>query len=187
MRLLHLGCGSSVKSDLPIEFHTFEEVRFDINPAVLPDIVGDVRDLKMLGNESFQVVYASHVIEHLYSHEVIPAVHEWYRVLCPNGRLIVRCPDLEAVCVFVVNHGLVGDMYMLADGTKIHPIDVIYGHIPGVMKHGPAMQHKTGFTHSVLEDVLHYCGFPSVEMGGGYPFELFARATKPDLFPTKGE
>lgn len=43
-----------------------------------------------IGNEAFQTVYASHVLEHLW-HPVV-ALQSWARILKPGGRLIVCVP-----------------------------------------------------------------------------------------------
>jgi SAM-dependent methyltransferase len=51
----------------------------------------DATFVKEVENESFDVVYASHVLEHL----AIPylAIRNWWRILKGNGHLIIAVPD----------------------------------------------------------------------------------------------
>ena len=73
---LHVGCGPNrfaPESKLPLRPAGFDvaewnELRLDINPQVQPDFVGSMTDMSMVENESFDAVYSSHNIEHLYPH-----------------------------------------------------------------------------------------------------------------------
>lgn len=53
----------------------------------------DAHDLSSLGDASFGTVYASHVLEHL--DDPTKAIREWWRVLKPNGYLIVVVPHRD--------------------------------------------------------------------------------------------
>lgn len=54
------------------------------------DIIGDVTDLKLFKNESFDYVYSSHTLEDMHYSEAVLA--EWWRVLKVGGRLILYLP-----------------------------------------------------------------------------------------------
>jgi SAM-dependent methyltransferase len=54
---------------------------------------GDAHHLKGLADESFDFVYASHLLEHMHSPEV--ALRSWWRVLKPGGFLIVAVPERD--------------------------------------------------------------------------------------------
>jgi predicted SAM-dependent methyltransferase len=62
------------------------------------DFVGDMRDLSRFADASFDMVYASHVIEHLgymkELHEVLGAIA---RILRPKGLFFVSVPDLDTL------------------------------------------------------------------------------------------
>lgn len=67
-------------------------------PSPEVDHVGDVRDLSAFETASYDMVYASHVLEHLGYMKDLPAVlKELARILKPGGRLLVSVPDLETI------------------------------------------------------------------------------------------
>src|SRR5581483_4385380 len=109
-RVLHIGPGKS--GVLP---HTFsplewEEVRFDLDRITEPHIVGNITDMGMIENETFDAVFSSHTIEHLYPLEVKKALEECLRVLRSDGFLLIVCPDLEAVAAEIVKGNLLGTL-----------------------------------------------------------------------------
>jgi hypothetical protein len=69
--LLHIGCGPKSMHDLqgfsPVQW---QEIRFDIDPNVRPDVLGSMTDLQAIDNASVDAVYSSHNLEHVYAHEV---------------------------------------------------------------------------------------------------------------------
>ena len=52
---------------------------------------GDATYMSGVANESYDFVYASHVLEHLESPQI--AVDNWWRILKPGGHLIIAVPD----------------------------------------------------------------------------------------------
>lgn len=64
----------------------------DIQPGPLVDHVADCRTLPF-PNGSFDLVYASHVIEHVAWFETAAMLGEWARVLAPGGALEVHTID----------------------------------------------------------------------------------------------
>jgi predicted SAM-dependent methyltransferase len=54
---------------------------------------GDAIDLSIFPDESWWTVYAAHLLEHIA--DPVSALREWYRVLHPDGRLIVNVPSME--------------------------------------------------------------------------------------------
>lgn len=85
---LHLGCG---RRFIPGYFHV-DAVEF---PHV--DLVHAVDQLPMVPDESVEVIYACHVLEH-YQRRAVPRVlAEWRRILKPGGTLRVAVPDFEAL------------------------------------------------------------------------------------------
>lgn len=71
----------------------------NVLPLAGIDHVMDARDLTCFPDNSFTVLYASHVLEHFdYRDELLAAVREWYRVLVPGGRIFISVPDLDILC-----------------------------------------------------------------------------------------
>lgn len=84
---LHLGCGSRY---IPGFFH------IDATQYPHVDRVGSVDNLDFLADESVDLIYACHVLEHFGRNEVNKVLGEWYRVLKPHGVLRLAVPDYEA-------------------------------------------------------------------------------------------
>jgi predicted SAM-dependent methyltransferase len=70
----------------------------DANPGPHVDHVADARDLRRFEDDTFEHVYASHVVEHLdYKDELVTTLSGWRRVLVPGGTLSVSVPDLDVL------------------------------------------------------------------------------------------
>lgn len=75
----------------------------NVKPAPLVDHVCNANDLSRFANETFAVIYASHVLEHLdYKGELASALKEWRRVLEPGGQVFISVPDLDVLARFLV-------------------------------------------------------------------------------------
>lgn len=161
-RALHVGCGLHTLAEHFPDLDA-DEVRLDIDPGVQPDIVASLTDLGDIG--TFDIVYSSHVVEHLYPHEVPVAFSEFRRVLRPGGMSINVVPDLEDV---VPTDEVI---YICVDGNPIRGIDLFYGYGPA-LPHNPYMAHHTGFMRSTLEKALLNAGFERVMVTRHQGFQL---------------
>ena len=157
---LHVGCGNMTKEYTTPAFNTDEwkEVRADINEDVNPDIIASMTDMSSIEDNSFDAIYSSHNIEHLFPHEVPLALKEFLRVLKSDGYLIITCPDLRSVCKEVANNNLTGVLYQSGAGP-ISAIDILYGLRPSLEVGNHYMAHKSGFTADVLRETLVHFGF----------------------------
>jgi ubiquinone/menaquinone biosynthesis C-methylase UbiE len=179
LKLLHVGCGPQSINSLPkFSKLEWEEIRFDIDPSVNPDIIGTLTDMSNVDDSSVDAVYSSHNIEHVYPHEINTVFSEFLRVLKPTGFLCVTCPDLHSVAQSIIANGLETALYLSPAGP-ITPLDILYGHIDSIKNGNLYMAHKTGFTWESLKSKLHGEGF-SMVYGGQYPenFSLKAVAYK---------
>jgi predicted SAM-dependent methyltransferase len=179
---LHVGCGPKRKAQTTKGFNTPEwnEIRLDIDPSALPDVIGTMTDMSAVDSESVDAIYSSHNIEHLYPHEVPLAFTEFLRVLKPDGFFVVTCPDLQSVCKLVAEDKLTEPAYTSPAGP-ISPLDILYGHRPSMARGNLYMAHRCGFTQQVLDGTLRSSGFQVVAtMGRGQApyFDLFALASK---------
>ncbi|MCC8431695.1 methyltransferase domain-containing protein [Reyranella aquatilis] len=84
---LHLGCG-------PKHIPGFYHVDALEYPNV--DRVALIDRLDFLSDETVDLIYASHVLEHFGRHEVDNVLREWHRVLRPGGVLRLAVPDFKA-------------------------------------------------------------------------------------------
>jgi ubiquinone/menaquinone biosynthesis C-methylase UbiE len=160
---LHVGCGPKNKSGTTKGFASahWQELRFDIDQSVNPDIVGTMTDMSQVKDASVDALFSSHNIEHLYPHEVPVALAEFRRVLKPGGFVVITCPDLQSVCALVAEDKLTDPAYISPAGP-IAPIDILYGHRPAMANGNHYMAHRCGFTKKVLTGTLQAAGFDMV-------------------------
>ncbi len=72
-------------------------MRYDFDEKAKPDVRCDVRTIPE-PPDKFDIVHASHVLEHFPHHECGYCLQEWIRILKPGGELIVKVPNLK--CAF---------------------------------------------------------------------------------------
>jgi len=164
MRFLHAGCGTA---DLPPYFDglKLDVVRLDIDPGMKPDIVASIADLGDIGH--FDIVYASHCLEHLYPQYVKKALSEFYRVA---DTAIVVVPDLTDVKA-------TEDFLYESPGGPICGLDMIYGCRTDI-ELTPYMAHHSGFVVETLEAAMSDAGFVQVTMIRLFPYNLMAVGQK---------
>jgi predicted SAM-dependent methyltransferase len=178
--LLHVGCGPKRKDRTTRAFNTpeWKEVRLDIDPSVEPDVAGTMTDMSEVADESVDAIFSSHNIEHLYPHEVPVALAEFYRVLRPDGFVVITCPDLQSVAALIADDKLTEPAYVSSAGP-ISPLDILYGHRTAMEAGNLYMAHRCGFTRKVLVGTLRAAGFPIVaNIQRPKQFDLWALASK---------
>jgi predicted SAM-dependent methyltransferase len=86
--LIHLGCGDQ------------DDARY-INVDALPfshvHHVHGVTTLPMFSDSSADLLYASHLLEHVSHKHALATLREWVRVLKPGGVLRIAVPDFDAL------------------------------------------------------------------------------------------
>lgn len=175
---LHVGSGPKNPNKIPGPFQgqEWQEVRLDINPDVQPDIVGDIRDMLEVDSKSYDAVYSSHNLEHMYPHEVPLALVEFLRVLKPGGHALITCPDIQLIAAYIANGKLLEPVYTSPAGP-ISPLDILYGHRPSLERGNLFMAHHTGFTAQTLAEAMSEAGFQQirVQRRGKPYFDLWAQ------------
>lgn len=66
----------------------------DANPRALCDIFSRIEKIKLRSN-SVDIIYNSHVFEHIPREQAKKVLAEWYRVLKPDGKIYICVPDEE--------------------------------------------------------------------------------------------
>jgi SAM-dependent methyltransferase len=178
--VLHVGCGPRSPRRLHPLFRgeDWAETRLDVDPAVAPDIVCSITDMRgRVADHSVDAIWSSHNVEHLDTHEVGTALREFVRVLSPAGFALIRCPDLRAVAEFIVANGPEAVAYESPAGP-ITPLDMLFGHNASIRAGQTYMRHATAFTQERLGRVLLEAGFDEVRTARVH-FDLWAVAFMP--------
>ena len=140
---VNLGCGTRPLAGF---------VNVDLLDAPWVDIVADVSGPIPFDNGSVDLLYASHVLEHLPSAQVPGVLREWRRVLRDGGRILIAVPDLDRIARLLVSRA----------GWFTPPNQPWIGVVYGGQKDEHDF-HKTGFTTPWLGALLDDAGFGSIE------------------------
>ena len=134
---LHLGCG---KKHIP----GFVHVDLEEHPHI--DFRIPVNKLTFAADNSVELIYASHVLEHFGRHEIEQVLQEWFRVLRKQGILRVAVPDFEAVAQRYQETEELGELIGLICGGQRNQYDF----------------HRMVFDEKSLARLLRNAGFTSV-------------------------
>ena len=101
---VNLGCGNNSGPEF-----------INVDVLSLPNIhhVHDITKLEMFATESVDLIYASHVVEHLPPEKFISTIKEWRRVLKIGGRLRISVPDFDRLIEVYQGNG--GDVKIVRD------------------------------------------------------------------------
>lgn len=108
---LHIGSGKCYLPDF---------LNVDLFSNVKADAYHDMTALPY-EQESFDLIYASHVLEHQHRHMVLATLNHWVRLLRHGGVLRLAVPDFFAVCQYYLGTGKLADvMGLLYGGQDSH-------------------------------------------------------------------
>lgn len=140
---LNIGCGKKVLNGW---FNI--DVQANPNAPRPPELLCDAGEID-LESGCADVVMALHLIEHFYRWEVEAILAEWFRLLKPQGKLILELPNLELAC----RNLLAG----ANDQMSMWPIYGDWNH------KDPYMMHKHGYTPKTMKRLLVGGGFKSLQ------------------------
>jgi predicted SAM-dependent methyltransferase len=122
------------------------------NAAPYVDHVGNANDLSRFADNTFDEIYASHVVEHLdYIGELQNTLKEWHRVLTPGGRFFVSVPDLDVLAKLFL------DSERLSVDERFFVMRMIFG--GHVDKYD---YHVVGLNGQFLAGFLHSAGYVNI-------------------------
>ena len=133
---LHLGCANRYLKGW---------TNLDVKPGVA-DITDDARSLMSIRDNSCEIIYAAHLLEHFGRKEVAHVFKVWFKKLKPNGILRLSTPDFAKV------------IYMYQRGVGL---DTLMGHIMGGQR-DVYDYHKMMFDKKLLTNLLLTTGFKTV-------------------------
>lgn len=135
---LHLGCGSKyIEGYVHIDLIEYEHI----------DYISSVDNLFMFQDNSVDLIYSAHVLEHFKKSQVPNVLKEWYRVLRPGGLLRLAVPDFEKLV----------EVYL-----KYKDLKLITGPLYGRQNYEYNI-HYTTFDYFSLYNCLQDAGFKKVK------------------------
>ena len=158
LRRINVGCGFDKRAGY---------INVDLHAMHNPDVIADVRDLRIFATAAYEEVLAQDVLEHLPRADAQPALAEWARILAPGGRLVLRVPNLLGLLhLFRDRPGLEDQRtcVQLLFGTQAYDGD----------------WHFNGYTELLLRHALHDAGFDvdSITDRDGWLFDVVAVRTE---------
>ena len=134
---LHLGCGEKYIPDfIHVDIREFDHI----------DYITSVDNLNMFKDNSVNLIYASHILEHFKRFETEKVLTEWHRVLKKDGILRIAVPDFEAIV----------KVY-----SKNRNLDELIGLLYGRQDYKYNFHHKV-FDFNSLSNILTKVGFKTV-------------------------
>jgi len=70
----------------------------DLDPSCCPDVVADVKSMPCFSDNFADLIWASHLLEHIEHRNVVSTLKEWKRILKPSGQVQIVTPDV-AWCI----------------------------------------------------------------------------------------
>lgn len=137
-KFLHLGCGNK---------HIDGFINIDARDDVGADEVDDVKLLTKYENNSVDIIYASHILEHITRIEYTSVLSRWYDTLKVGGTLRIAVPDIEQVFKHYQEHK---DLRMLR------------GFLWGGQTYG-FNYHYCGWDFNTLKEDLKNVGFRNIK------------------------
>jgi len=93
---LHLACGRRfIPGFIHIDTRKFPHINY----------VTDVSKLNMFLDNTVDLIYASHILEHFEKYKIDKVLKEWYRVLKIGGILRLAVPDFEKLIEIYKKYG----------------------------------------------------------------------------------
>lgn len=136
IRKLHIGAG---------KVHLPGFINVDLFDTHHQDLYCDLTRLPW-DPESFELIYASHVLEHVHRRMVTATLHHWASMLKPGGVLRLAVPNFDAVCARYADTGDLKELLGLLYGGQNHPKN----------------NHFVVFDHRTLKEHLELAGLKEV-------------------------
>lgn len=134
--------------------------RFDLNPDAKPDVLCDIRSIPEK-DETFDLVYASHVLEHFYFWEAPEVLREWARILKVGGEIKIRVPNLKWAAAQITK----------ACADETYDANYAFGSIYGTRRDVRATEpdstqiHRCGYVPKSLRGLFEFVGcFGEIEV-----------------------
>jgi ubiquinone/menaquinone biosynthesis C-methylase UbiE len=179
-KLLNVGGGTK---QIPLEPPwcnvPVEHLLLDIAAGPGVDYIWDARDLDRFTEDSFDVIYCSHNLEHFSVKDYPQVLKGFFHVLRPGGAVDIRVPNIQGAMEEMVRRGVeLDDTAYVSAAGPISYHDMLYGYGEYVKNGNQYMQHYVGFSPRTLERALVAQGFKLLKTEFT-PFNIVCLAQKP--------
>ena len=122
----------------------------NIDTAILPNIhyISDITDLHSFSNNSIDMIYACHLVEHIPRSKLISTISEWKRVLKNGGIFRFAVPDFDMLLAVYTESG--------------KNISSIENQLMG--QDAPYHNHCSIWNKNYAEKILKEVGFSSIRL-----------------------
>lgn len=134
---LHLGCFNK-------KINGF--INVDIREEVKPDVLDNIFELKKFEENTVDLIYCCHALEHCDYKETEIALKRWFNLLKPSGVLRLAVPDMEAHFAHYFYYKDIKLLHSAFWGSQRHPFDY----------------HKNGWDFKKLKEDLTKVGFKNI-------------------------
>ncbi len=166
--LLNIGAGNEPLNVAALA--NYKELRYDNDTASRPDILGDIATMQMIPAQSVDVLWASHIIEHVFYGELPGVFGEMKRILKKDGCAILITPNLGSLGPYMEDR--IDETVYTTSAGPIAPLDMIYGYRGFTSRGMTGMMHKIGFNARFLHTTLNMFGIKNRIYKT--PFEIIA-------------
>ena len=134
---LHIGCGEKfIPGFIHIDIRKFPHI----------DYVAQANNLYMFEDNSVDLIYSCHVLEHFKRTQTISVLQEWHRLLIKGGVLRIAVPDFEKLAEIYIS---------------TRKLDLVLGPIVGGQTYQENI-HNMIFDYKYLSECLKKVGFTKV-------------------------
>jgi predicted SAM-dependent methyltransferase len=137
----------------------YREISLDIDKKYNPDILADIHNISHIPDKFVNVVYTSHMIEHIHFFKVPSVIKEFLRIVKDGGLVRIITPNMSKVAE-KLQSGDILDIVYESGGGPISSMDILYGSRYHTHKHNSDyMSHKCGFTDKVFKKLAEEYNF----------------------------
>lgn len=131
----------------------------DIAPSPIVDIVADISKPLPIEENTYDLIYMSHVLEHIPWYDTVKVLKELCRILKPNGVLEVCVPDFKKI-VGVYHKQKIPDGWYMFNPNKDF-MAWINGRLYAYYR-GEQNWHHAAFDENHLYNCLREAGFSDI-------------------------
>lgn len=142
----------------------------NIVPGTNVDYIGDASKRLPFKKDTFDLVYASHILEHIPWYQTIDTLMEWVRVIRPGGSLEIWVPDGLKICKVLIDaeknqESTIPDEWCVRNPDKSPHIWVAGRLFWGANLNYPSW-HRSLFTPRYLSQVMQKAGLQNIKILG---------------------